>query len=329
MKKLDEMTREGVRKLVSYQIFERGVEYFAEGHVIEPSVSGNKIMAEVKGSSYKNYRTSVELANGQLECKCDCPYDWGTCKHVIALLLHWVKKRDDFEDLGHVAENMEKMPRDGLLKILRRFAKDEPQRFVEIVDLALVGEIADETKAPDFVKKTKNILRNGDDRRISDVVKRVSIIHEQALGRLKSNGASYAADQLFRIACAFLDAPWVCEDSNGEGIGLVSELLDDVRLIWMNYKISKKVKKEILDETWKIINADTTLLTDSFDDFFESICKGEWERKSMRKPIVQRLVQLEELESSGRQYKSYRYEQTLHFARKFGYISQKGVYIQD
>ena len=329
MKNISQATVEDARALVDSKIYQRGVEYFAEGRVLEPAVCGDKIMAEIEGSSCQNYRTSVGLVDGQLQCKCDCPYDWGTCKHVIALLLHWVKKREEFEDFGSVEEKVEKLPRGSLLNIIRRFAREEPRRFAEIADLALDGEMTEGTKAPDFLKKAKGILRNGGDRRISEVVKRISYIHEQVFARFKAKGPDYVSRQLFGIACTFLEAPEICEDSKGEGIALVSELLDDIRLIWVNHKISKKVKKEILEETWRIINDDSTLLTDSFDDFFEAICKGEWERKVMRKSVVRTLVQLEERENRGRNHRSYRYEQTLHFARKFGYVNEKGVYLQD
>ncbi|MDE1810638.1 MAG: hypothetical protein KGH66_01170 [Candidatus Micrarchaeota archaeon] len=90
MKSIDEITVKDVHSLVDSKIFQRGTEYFNDGCVLNPTQDGNEISAEVEGSSSSNYKTLVKLERGKIKCECDCPYDWGVCKHVIALLLNWV-----------------------------------------------------------------------------------------------------------------------------------------------------------------------------------------------------------------------------------------------
>lgn len=70
----------------SYQIQNRGRDYYNKGNVISCCKNGNNYYAKVKGSANKPYIVSFEITDDEIEYSCTCPYDY-PCKHEYAVLL--------------------------------------------------------------------------------------------------------------------------------------------------------------------------------------------------------------------------------------------------
>ena len=330
MKNISQATVEDVRSLAGSKIFRRGVEYFAEGCVVNPSVLGNEIRAEVEGSSSSNYKTYVKLERGKLKSDCSCPYDWGVCKHVIALLLHWINRREDFEDMGKKSKDAAKMPKADLVKIVETLAREEPQTFSKIMELALPQKISNETGSPDFVKQALRTLEHGAGyQEMSSAMRQLDAWRQRMKIRLQTKQYDYVAEQLCRLADACAVHYGSFDDSNGQLASFVDECLADIEKIWSS--VGEKKRIELLALIWNRAEKDDYGFEDSFDDFLIKACKTSVEQQSLKKPIIQKLTMLEG--EGGKNSKSgamqYQYERVFELALNLGYINKKGVYLQD
>jgi len=77
-----------------------GIKYFEQGRILRPFVYRDSIMAECRGTLPENYYIRVDLRGGRLAASCTCPYAFGYCKHIAAVLYGWLRKPGMFKDLG-------------------------------------------------------------------------------------------------------------------------------------------------------------------------------------------------------------------------------------
>ena len=70
----------------SYQIKERGKDYYYSGNIVSCSKNNNKYYAKVSGTRDKPYIVKVEIKKDGVEYDCTCPYDF-PCKHEYAVLM--------------------------------------------------------------------------------------------------------------------------------------------------------------------------------------------------------------------------------------------------
>lgn len=330
MKSINEITVKDVHSLVDSKIFQRGGEYFEDGCVIDPTYDGNEICAEVEGSSSSNYRTSVKLERRKIECECSCPYDWGVCKHVIALLLNWIKRREDFEDIGKKKREAINMSPDELKKIVETFAKEEPQTFFKIMDLAFPERGKRAESAPDFAKKAGKALQNGASySEIPGLLRQLEVWRKHIKIRLKSDQYDYVAEQLCSIAIECMENYGIFDDSNGHLSEFVDECFMDIIKIWDN--VDEGMRLSLLKRIWEFAEQEDYGFEDILDEVFAKMCKTVKERNALRKPIIQKLVMLEEKKGKHDKYNSsqYEYERIFDLAVRLGYINKKGVYLQD
>ncbi len=76
-----------IRPYVGGTIYARGQDYYKSGAVVQlEEIEEGEYEAQVEGT--ENYEVQISLKGDQvLNYACDCPYDDGTCKHVVAVLL--------------------------------------------------------------------------------------------------------------------------------------------------------------------------------------------------------------------------------------------------
>ena len=74
-------------RLAGKPAFNRGVDYFKNGHVLGLRQHRNSITAEAEGNEI--YRVSLKWTSKQLDGACDCPASEGFdfCKHCVAVAL--------------------------------------------------------------------------------------------------------------------------------------------------------------------------------------------------------------------------------------------------
>ena len=91
---LKSLTKEYIEKFAPPKIFGRGVDYSSNRRIIslEYDPDEDSITAEVEGN-YGNYLVEISAREHEINAYCDCPYEGYPCKHVIAVLLSFVKER--------------------------------------------------------------------------------------------------------------------------------------------------------------------------------------------------------------------------------------------
>lgn len=109
--------------LAGSSVYERGRRYFFEGRVQEIKVEDKKVFGKVQGSHWEPYKVVVSFDADEILAECSCPYEWGTCKHVVAVLLAWLRERVD-------EDNVEEMSTSALLRKIDR-KEEEPSLLLE------------------------------------------------------------------------------------------------------------------------------------------------------------------------------------------------------
>ena len=85
--KLTALTREDISSMAATsRVFAAGEEYAQTGMIYRFSVTPTGISASVHGH-YGDYTVSV---TPEVKTRCTCPYDGRVCKHIVAVLLHYL-----------------------------------------------------------------------------------------------------------------------------------------------------------------------------------------------------------------------------------------------
>jgi len=125
---LARITKAQVRKLASGKSFERGEEYFHESMVLDPLRQGAELRAECAGTESEPYQVFAVLdEKGVAETSCTCPYDWGgVCKHVVALLLTYVRRPKAFRVVPPLEAMLAERSKGELIKLIGEMVGREP-----------------------------------------------------------------------------------------------------------------------------------------------------------------------------------------------------------
>jgi uncharacterized Zn finger protein len=143
------LTEKIIRDRASDQSFEKGRAYYRSGAVYNPSLQsiagGIVLTAQCEGSSAPSYLLRAELdAGGVRSASCTCPYDWGgDCKHIVALLLLYLHKRDEFSEQEGMGDLLAGMEKESLVALLSRLVERNPDLYDEIemaIPMVIVGE---------------------------------------------------------------------------------------------------------------------------------------------------------------------------------------------
>ena len=109
----------------SYQIKERGKDYYYSGNIVSCSKNNNKYYAKVSGTSDKPYIVKVEIKKDGVEYDCTCPYDF-PCKHEYAVLMAITNK--EYLNIELKPELKEK--KDTLQDILKKIPAEEIKKYL-------------------------------------------------------------------------------------------------------------------------------------------------------------------------------------------------------
>lgn len=87
---LKKLTWDDLRHWAGSKILERGKAYIKNVYELSLTESGG-LIAWVSGR--EDYATLVEPGqDGEPECFCSCPYEWGPCKHAVAIILAGIEQ---------------------------------------------------------------------------------------------------------------------------------------------------------------------------------------------------------------------------------------------
>jgi uncharacterized Zn finger protein len=110
------INKKTIRDRCTDAVFERGLNYYEEGHIQRIERFDTVITAVVRGSQL--YDVTIEVRESDVDPRCTCPYDGpGDCKHVVAVLLE-------------VAANPPTDESERVKEVLEGIANDELRAFV-------------------------------------------------------------------------------------------------------------------------------------------------------------------------------------------------------
>jgi hypothetical protein len=84
------ITEADIADLCGPAAFERARRYYRNGHVRNPRIKDNTLLADVLGSASEPYQVEIGLFDDELAGMCDCPVVDDFCKHIGAVLFAWV-----------------------------------------------------------------------------------------------------------------------------------------------------------------------------------------------------------------------------------------------
>jgi len=139
---LRKLTFDDLREWAGSKIFSRGKSYIRNVAGLSRMEDGT-LAAWVSGS--EEYATSVRLdPDGNIEYFCTCPYDWGPCKHAVAVVLAAAEQVKLKKDIPLLIE------KDDLFLALFDDSDDGYEVDDEYED---DGEWPDEDEVPEFTEK--------------------------------------------------------------------------------------------------------------------------------------------------------------------------------
>ena len=113
--------------------FERGRDYYDSGMVERAVRRGNRLFAEVQGSSFAPYSVTAILRGRDFEASCDCPYDWGGyCKHIAAMMLSFIHDAGRFEERVPLEDALAPLDADALRALIIRMIVANPYLVDEL-----------------------------------------------------------------------------------------------------------------------------------------------------------------------------------------------------
>ncbi len=122
------LTHDSIKKLAdSHAVYQRGVQYLESEAIHKFSATSNRINAKVYGR-YGDYAVEIVDAKNKLKMSCTCQYDGDVCKHIVAVLLHFVEMdktviiETSFPDV--IRQALTAMPQQELVKLIIEMATE-------------------------------------------------------------------------------------------------------------------------------------------------------------------------------------------------------------
>jgi uncharacterized Zn finger protein len=124
-----------IRRLAGAQSYQRGVDYFSNGHVESLEERDLSVHAVVRGN--QDYTVTLTADEGVLDYSCDCPAATGGafCKHCVAVALAWLNRdravgpasrgRAKVVTLTDAGKILQAEAKDTLVRMVLDWAKDD------------------------------------------------------------------------------------------------------------------------------------------------------------------------------------------------------------
>jgi hypothetical protein len=224
-----DLKEEDVRRLFDKEVFERGIKYFEQGRIARPFVYRDSIMAECQGTLPENYYIRIDLRDGNFVASCTCPYAFGYCKHIAAVMYGWLKKPGMFKDLGESEDLLKKMDKGSLVETIMDMIRYDPD-VAYVINLRLLPRPG----LPAFVKREmQNIFSEEyvDYINVREIVKKLDIFREYASDIFRAGDHNTAMVVLSPVIDAIVENYTSLDDSDGlmrNFFGTVIDLYGDV-----------------------------------------------------------------------------------------------------
>lgn len=235
--KFSNLTENSIKKFSGSTIFSRGEDYCQSQMVdhLEYDHEQDIIQAEVSGSSGNSYDVEIGTAKKGIDAMCSCPFDGYPCKHIVAVLLTFIRKKDTF--LKQAAQNKKQAV--SLKDRIKALSKDQLTGILSsLIDKYpdckkdLLIEIGADSKEVlhSITKQINQIFRafEGDDYPSSKVIKQLKGIVksiDKADGQVKAKVYWTLTDRILKELNEYGMDDEALEDMAIDTLNLLAELL--------------------------------------------------------------------------------------------------------
>jgi uncharacterized Zn finger protein len=172
------LTEQTIRDRASDQSYQKGRDYYQSDAIYNPAwqsaPGGVVLMANCEGSTVPSYRLRIELDEGGIRsASCTCPYDWGgDCKHIVALLLLYLNKPDEFSQQKSVSDLLAGLEKDALVAIIHHLVGQNPDAYEDLEIAVLNARAASQPKSASGVKRQTQVSEQAYRKQITKILKR-------------------------------------------------------------------------------------------------------------------------------------------------------------
>ncbi len=141
------ITDKAVRRLAGDRYYQRGLDYFRNGHVSTLEVWGTTIHAEVSGT--EDYAVELTADGKNLDYDCDCPLgcEGEFCKHCVAAALAWLDTQRETDADERASDRVSKASKAESKAAAKAVTVEDAARVLQSEDkealVALILEWAD------------------------------------------------------------------------------------------------------------------------------------------------------------------------------------------
>lgn len=112
----NKLTEQYIKERARAKVFERGIWYFKNDQVKKIRLEDNIIYAQVMGN-YGLYQVEIEDSDKDFSFQCSCPYEGDFCKHIVAVILAFLGKKDELLKQSSQNKEMDQDLKDKLLSL--------------------------------------------------------------------------------------------------------------------------------------------------------------------------------------------------------------------
>ncbi len=261
------LTESMIRAGASPESFARGKEYFRNDAISNAAIQGNTLSADCAGTSAPYYRVRVELDDaGIRSADCSCPYEYGGyCKHIVALLLHYLHQPKDFVVRPAPQDLLADLSRDDLIVIVTKLLEREPDLYDFVQGLIAApsakksNKRAKKVDAEVYRRQVRNIMHSLDGMRASEaywhvggLANQLRDVVESARKFLDANDAETALEILLVILEEAGGSIEYIDDSDGELGSFMSELGEPLAEAILSLELSEVERARLVERLNKV-----------------------------------------------------------------------------
>ncbi len=253
--------------------FARGQELYRNGAISDTAIQGNILTGYCEGMQAPFYKVRAELdAGGVRAASCNCEYEFsGYCKHVVALLLTFAHKPEQFVLREDVAKRLAELSREQLLALLTELLDEVPD-LSDWLEAAIPATIVSRPPKPATAKaatpkrkkkvdtdayrrRVRGIMHSLDHMRMSEaywhvggLTEQLSGVEKTAMEFLDAGDAETALRILMTLLEESHDGFEYIDDSNGELGGYLDGVGKTLAEVILSLDLDEEQREDILSD---------------------------------------------------------------------------------
>jgi uncharacterized Zn finger protein len=248
--------------------FARGQELYRSGAISDAAIQGDILTGSCEGAQSPFYKVRAELdVGGVRAASCNCEYDFGGyCKHIVALLLTYARKPNQFVVREDMAKRLAALSREQLLALLIELLDEVPD-LSDWLEAALLEPTASRPRkaaAPKrkkqvdteaYRRRVRGIMHSLDHMRMSEAYWHVGGLTDELRG-VEKTAIEFLdagdAETAYRILLTLLEESHdgfdYIDDSNGELGGYLDDLGKTLAEVVLSLDLDEDQREDIFSD---------------------------------------------------------------------------------